>query len=247
MELFFLFLILIAFLVVRLVSTSPRYKGKVGERKVIRKLSRLIDGPDGCIAFHDVTLRTPDGSTQIDHILLSPCGIFVIETKNMGGWIFGGEWQKRWVQVKFRRKSFFQNPIHQNYKHVKAIQSLLSVNQKHIFNVVVFVGDAKFKTTMPDNVLKLKSLLPFIIAHEQLLLDRSDLVMYASIISKAISGDPITEKEHLMMVNDNRTSPLCPKCGSQMVLRVARKGSGRGKQFWGCVNFPVCRGIKNVG
>lgn len=38
--------------------------------------------------------------------------------------------------------------------------------------------------------------------------------------------------------------PLCPLCGSPMVLRTARRGKRKGKQFWGCSNFSVtgCRG-----
>jgi hypothetical protein len=37
--------------------------------------------------------------------------------------------------------------------------------------------------------------------------------------------------------------PTCPKCGSDMVLRTTTKGPNKGKQFWGCPNFPKCRGI----
>ena len=39
--------------------------------------------------FHDVIINSPDGTTQLDHVIISPYGIFVIETKNMSGWIFG--------------------------------------------------------------------------------------------------------------------------------------------------------------
>lgn len=55
--------------------------------------------------------------------VVSPYGVFVIETRNMDGWIFGSEKQPVWTQ-KFPRKSFrFQNPLRQNYKHVKAIEN----------------------------------------------------------------------------------------------------------------------------
>lgn len=40
--------------------------------------------------------------------------------------------------------------------------------------------------------------------------------------------------------------PLCPKCGSRMVLRSARTGDQAGKQFYGCPNYPRCRGILPV-
>jgi hypothetical protein len=41
-------------------------------------------------------------------------------------------------------------------------------------------------------------------------------------------------------------APTCPKCNGQMVLRTAKRGPRQGKQFWGCVNYPRCRGIVNV-
>jgi restriction system protein len=39
------------------------------------------------------------------------------------------------------------------------------------------------------------------------------------------------------------TTPICPKCGTQMVKRVARKGKKAGEEFWGCSDFPKCRSI----
>jgi hypothetical protein len=56
------------------------------------------------------------------HWLLS--GIFLIETKHYQGWIFDGANQNEWTQVIFKKKSRFQNPVRQNYGHLKTLQSL---------------------------------------------------------------------------------------------------------------------------
>ncbi|MDZ7854092.1 MAG: nuclease-related domain-containing protein [Halomonas sp.] len=72
--------------------------------------------------IHNVTLPTPDGSTQIDHIFVSRFGIFVVETKNMKGWIFGDKDQAQWTQKIYRKSFRFQNPLRQNYKHVKSLE-----------------------------------------------------------------------------------------------------------------------------
>lgn len=67
------------------------------------------------VRFHDVMLPTPDGTTQIDHVFVSRFGVFVVETKNMAGWIFGSERGRRWTQVlPGGRKTSFQNPLRQN-------------------------------------------------------------------------------------------------------------------------------------
>jgi hypothetical protein len=66
-------------------------------------------------------LPSQGSTTQIDHVLVSVYGIFVIETKNMKGWIFGDERSAQWTQSIFGKKSRFQNPLRQNYRHVKAL------------------------------------------------------------------------------------------------------------------------------
>lgn len=40
-------------------------------------------------------------------------------------------------------------------------------------------------------------------------------------------------------------APSCPMCGSSMVKRVAKSGANAGKTFWGCSQYPSCRGIRN--
>ncbi len=56
---------------------------------------------------------------------MSTHGIFVIETKNYKGWIYGKEKDRQWTQVIYKRKERFQNPIHQNYGPIKALETLL--------------------------------------------------------------------------------------------------------------------------
>ncbi|WP_421859840.1 nuclease-related domain-containing protein [Marinobacter salarius] len=133
------------------VIKSPWFKGKFGEFLVNFSARWLLDKS----RYHlikNVTLPTEDGTTQIDHVLVSEFGVFVVETKNMKGWIFGGPHQRFWTQKIFRSNHKFQNPLHQNYKHVKTLQALLGLNDHQVHSVVVFVGDSTFKTPMPENV-----------------------------------------------------------------------------------------------
>ncbi len=103
--------------------------------------------------MNNVTLRLKDGTTQVDHILVSRYGVFVVETKDYKGWIFADPKQANWTQVIFRRKFRFQNPIFQNYKHLRAVQDALDfLPGDAIKSVVVFTGDAEFKTEIPEGV-----------------------------------------------------------------------------------------------
>ena len=75
---------------------SPWAKGQIGEL-LVRLFAHWQLDKQTYRRLHNVTLNTPDGTTQIDHVFLSPYGIFVLETKNMSGWIFGSEKQAQWT------------------------------------------------------------------------------------------------------------------------------------------------------
>lgn len=141
-----------ALFVVKLLK-MPWVRGYVGELLVRSQARRGL--PEALYQrLHNVTLRTPDGTTQIDHIFLSRYGVFVVETKHMSGWIFGGERQAQWTQKLYRKTWRFQNPLRQNYKHGKALESTLGIAAQHLHSVVVFSGNAVFKTPLPANVTR---------------------------------------------------------------------------------------------
>lgn len=171
----------------------PTVKGWLGEQWVRLSLHLTLD-KTRYVTLHDVTLQTPDGTTQIDHIVVSPYGIFVIETKNMSGWIFGSEKQAEWTQ-KFPRKSFrFQNPLRQNYKHVKAIEDLLQASPGLVHSVVVFVGAAKAKTAMPDNVFFDRGMTAYIKTFKEVLF--TDEEVYQIFEAIYVHAEPATRETH---------------------------------------------------
>ena len=79
---------------------SPWFKGFAGEMRV-HISTKIHLNKDKYYVLRNVTLPTADGTTQIDHIIVSEYGVFVIETKNMKGWIFGGVRQKMWTQKRY--------------------------------------------------------------------------------------------------------------------------------------------------
>jgi hypothetical protein len=149
------------------IATYRRWRVQnSGEAQVRRSLEEYCKNNVAHV-LSCVTLRLEDGSTtQIDHILVSTKGIFVIETKHYKGWIFGNPKSKVWAQIIYRNKYIFQNPIHQNYKHVKEVQRILDfLEARFIHNVVVFSGESVFKTPKIDNVCYIEELIPAIEKH----------------------------------------------------------------------------------
>lgn len=133
-----------------------------GEALLTHTLRKHFNTDDYHLLNH-ITLKQGDGTTQVDHILVSRFGVFVIETKDYTGWIFANAEHATWTQATFNDKYKFQNPIHQNYRHVLAVQALLDfVPSTAIHSVVVFVGDAEFKTDVPAGVFTLPKLIQYL-------------------------------------------------------------------------------------
>jgi hypothetical protein len=135
---------------------------------LVRKVLVKHLPPESWHLLNNVTLQLEDGTTQIDHVLVSRFGVFVIETKHYKGWIFGDANSKQWTQVIFKRKHRFQNPLHQNYKHLRAVQNLLDfLPPERVTGVIVFTGDAEFKSSQPTGVYSLEELLSYLSGFDQ--------------------------------------------------------------------------------
>ncbi len=240
---------------------TPFMKGVFGELQVNLMAKFLLDKSKYTL-FKNVTLPTEDGSTQIDHVIVSRYGVFVIETKNMKGWIFGDEKQKTWTQKIYRHTSKFQNPLHQNYKHTQTLQAALNIEPNPIFSIVVFVGGSTFKTTMPDNVVYASGYIRYIKNKILPVLTESEVKdICAQITTARLKPSLKTHRDHVKHVKtivaekqrpikvkpvlDNAVNS-CPKCGEAMVLRTTSRGDNQGKKFWGCTGYPKCRTVKQL-
>ncbi|WP_025538992.1 nuclease-related domain-containing protein [Vibrio parahaemolyticus] len=238
---------LVPLLLIVSVFKSRWLKGVFGEFLVNRLLSKLLE-PDYTL-IKDVTLPTNDGTTQVDHIVVSRYGIFVVETKNMKGWIFGSARQKQWTQKIYRHSSKFQNPLHQNYKHIKALETLLGCSEEHLHSVIVFIGDSTFKTEMPPNVTYARGSIRYIQQFNDVVFSDNDYARLTESINRLkLKRGVITDLKHRKHVKEVVASKVssneCPRCGSEMVLRETKRGENIGKQFWGCSTFPKCRAVK---
>jgi len=176
-----------------------------GEALLSSKIRAHFRAPDYHLLNH-VTLPMMDGSTQVDHILVSRFGVFVIETKDYKGWIFANPKQAQWTQVLFKSKFRFQNPIFQNLRHVRAVQELLDfLPPEAIRSVVVFTGDATFKTDMPPGVFTLSGLVAHLRGHTTEVLSLNRLQFCVGRLETArfaISGK--TDVEHVESLERRR-------------------------------------------
>lgn len=235
------------------MSIAKAFKGWFGESAVSFATWLSLDS-DVYFPLNNVTIGTKNGTTQIDHIIVSRYGIFVIETKNMEGWIFGNEKQSQWTQVLYGKKFRFQNPLHQNYRHTKALEEFLGLSGAHFHSVVFFVGDTcKFKTELPSNVL-CGGLLRYIDAKTEVLIRDEQVAAIVEAIKSGMRPKGFlglttaeTKREHLASLKERHESATtCPKCGSELVLRTVKRGERAGQTFYGCSKFPSCRYMRGA-
>jgi hypothetical protein len=229
-------------------SAAPRIKGGVGESRAARELNKLKG--DEYEVLHDVLLSTRRGSGQIDHIVVSTHGIFVIETKNYGGWIFGHENSEYWTQTIYKKKTKFRNPIKQNWAHIYALKETLSDFGHVKYNpVVVFAGRAELKGVSAET--------PVIYSHELLrtvtvqqgtpTLTVEQVHDVAARLRQTNIQDRPGRQAHVHHVRSSahereqrERSRLCPRCGGDLVARKGPYG-----KFYGCSNYPKCRYTRN--
>ena len=239
-------------------SDSPSRIGSIGERLVAR---RLRDGlPDEYLILNDVYLPLPDGTTtQIDHIVVSQYGVFVVETKCYKGWIFGNQESRVWTQslyagrrgwAKRTEKHTFQNPIRQNFRHIYAIADNLGIDKSYFHGVIAFMDDCEFKTEMPDGVVYSRRAAEYIRGFKTPVIKPIQVPEVASAIEEW--QGTLSEKQidsHVANLQKRHSAvgegdaPRCPYCGGEMTLRKRRSD---GKSFYGCRSYPKCRGIVNV-
>jgi restriction system protein len=223
------------------MSLTALVKGAIGELQ--GKLAGGLFLDDRVYrSVHNVTLPTPDGTTQIDHVIVSRYGVFVVETKNYKGWIFGSERDAQWTQSLFGKKLRFQNPLRQNYRHVRALAEFLNLPEDRFHSVVMFWGDCELKTPMPPNVLSsgyatyIKSKTGVLFADEEV------EAIVRAIQSGRLPPTWKTHRAHVESLRVRHESPTtCPKCGSELVERVAKTGANVGRKFLRCSSFPKCR------
>lgn len=250
--------------------SSKKYIGRYGEYTIYKQLKRFEN--DGAKFLFNVYIPKQGGGTsEIDVLMICKECIFVFESKNFSGWIFGDEKSKNWVQTlptgNKSQKEYFFNPIMQNRSHIKHLQAVLK-QQIPLKSVVVFSDRCTLKSIKVESediaVINCSNLVSTIDAvckgvNVDVLSDGDIKEIYDELYVYTCVDDVVKEqhiadiqsnlnsRDTMQPISDNVDSDMkCPKCGGALVVRKAVKGANRGKEFYGCSNYPKCRYIKNI-
>ena len=232
-------------LIVFLGFNATKIKGWFGEKNISNLLEKLDS--DKYITINDILIKNEKGNTsQIDHLVVSVYGLFVIETKNYKGWIFGNEKAEKWSQVIYRQKNFFRNPVKQNWSHIYALKSILKdYSDLRYVPIVVFTGSAVLKQiTSNVPVIYDYEIVNFIREYPaEACISFEDVQKIVSILQNANIEDKEIRKSHVKSVHKTvverqlkMENLICPRCNGELKLRNGKNG-----KFYGCSNYPRCR------
>ena len=220
-------------------------KGWLGEKATTFGLWVLLD-KNIYRRVDNIIVPAHDGTTQIDHVLVSVYGIFVVETKNLQGWIFGSRDQSQWTQNIYGKKFRFQNPLLQNYRHTKCLSEYLRLDHDVFHSIVWFISECEFKTEMPENVLG-SGFMGYLGKFTQPCLSPQQVTDIENTLLALKAGHSITKAEHLHSLEVRHdTGNACPRCGGQLVERTAKHGTSAGNRFLGCSGYPRCKYTRNI-
>ncbi len=196
-----------------------KVKGNIGEEKVAWILKGL--NPNDFIVLNDVMLQrnvvkeNELRTTQIDHIVVSVYGIFVIETKNYSGKIYGHEKSEKWQQYLGNQKYYFMNPLRQNYAHTKALSELLYNKAPeigivgagfNIYPIIAFTGSAELKITVTGADVVYYQYVPNVIQKysQYPVLTREQMTAIANCIVYHNVNSEEKKKEHIQNIQNSR-------------------------------------------
>lgn len=221
----------------------PFMKGKIGEAIVSLLLKEFTKKHNGKVINDVIIVDEENKSSQIDHILFHTSGIYVIETKNFSGRIYGKESDKTWTQVlaKGKVKNKFYSPVLQNQKHIERMQNVLSISTFMESCIVLIKGNIAFIDT--PNTYSPLSLRKHILSkiNEDIIPFEQVEYIYEK-INNFKSNPTKTIEEHVNEIKTFKESLICPFCKGELIIRQSKNGN----KFYGCSNFPKCKFTKQI-
>ncbi len=231
-----------------LVEGEALDKGNIGEYLIDYALSHgSIAGEKKIYRNLLVPRRGATDASEVDVLMVHERGIYVFESKNYSGWIFGSADQLRWTaSLNKATKERFYNPVRQNRGHVDALASVLGLPEEAFVSFIVFSERCELKAVPDDTESVIICRRHHLVRDVERSLERREF----SFDEKKLDGicdmlDGLAKastaearNEHAAQAKAVAEGTVCPYCGSNL---VERRRKSDGNVFIGCSAFPKCR------
>lgn len=216
---------------------TPTGKGIWGETQV--KIALGNNKPNEKYVINNLMIANEGKSSQIDHIVINRTGIFVIETKNYSGRIYGLENQKEWTQVLNygKVKHQFYNPILQNRTHIYALGNI--IGKKDCFISIIVFPKAQLMTNTSTEVGYIGNIRRRYKEQRKIIFTIEEINSIYNQLMEYKKNPPVTNHEHIREIKQmihKIDENICPRCGKDLVLRKGKYGP-----FYGCGGYPQCK------
>lgn len=220
--------------------TKEEYKGRIGERETAIYLNK-IEGNKQII--NNITLNDNGKTRQIDHIAITEAGVFIIETKNFSGQIYGRENSKEWKQYLGKKCYTFANPIHQNFGHTEIVKKVLQGKTDNIYSIVVFTRTGRLKVEdLKDKVMYVDEVKDYIQNKPKVIDINKIQEIYLTLTENRVTNQEYIEnhnynvKQYVQGKQEKIAQGICPRCYGKLIKKKGRYG-----EFYGCSNYPECK------
>lgn len=186
----------------RKTDRALKIQGNKAEKDVASLLTSLGSAYH---VFNNVMLKTGKGTTQVDHIVISRYGIFVIETKSHKGTIFGDCNSKMWTQVLFTKsgqKNYpFYSPYLQNYGHLRNLYKLFNLSYMYFLGIICFTSDSvDISRINCQNAIIINQLGAVILSHTQILFTEQQVLELCNTLKSGNIQSKYYDRKHVNYV-----------------------------------------------
>lgn len=189
---------IVLFTIIFVYAYRSEIIGWMGENNTKDALKKLPK--DKYKTLNNILIYTNGNTHQIDHVIVSSYGIFCIETKQWNGLILGNKYDKNWIKYMGKNKYICENPIRQNYGHVKSLCELLNMDEDKIYNIVCIPSGAKVRVKDDGEVTRYNTIVNKILSYKEVVIDNVDQVV--DIINRNNIKDKQIKKEHIKNIKN---------------------------------------------
>ncbi len=188
-------------------------------------------------------------STEIDLLMIHEKGIFVFESKNYSGCIFGKADEQNWIQkMPNGNKHIFYNPIKQNNTHIMALADYLSLPNDTFTSYIIFSERCKLKkvprSTKEIVILKRNKMLKKLrkeLKNREIIYTKEQIKQFKIKLRPLTNVSDEVKKQHIQDIKQKHDNNICPFCGRKLIKRNGRYG-----YFAGCTGYPKCKYTRQI-
>lgn len=236
MEIFILILIIIILAAI----LSLQKKGILSKRRAVEKELNSLPS-DKYKLLSNILIKTKYTTFNIEYVLVSIYGIFVINIKDCKGEIVGSENDEYWINNINNRTKFLKNPVIESNEYIEALMHKLEVSDSELFiPIIAFSNNCDLRASSTYRIVRVNQIKRAIQKNMKIRLSCYDMILFVNKLrSKNNTIEKVEKDIKLEIIKENKKDiDICPKCGADLISR-----KGESSAYKECSNYPECKYI----